>query len=129
MHDLKQQSPLGRYLEHLGSGELAYQYSPSDAKAVFYPRLVAPGSGAGHLEWRVSNGLGTVHSTTWIPVRDGEPYNVALVDVDEGFRMMTRIEDIDPKQVRIGMRVRFRVRAGEKPDDPPYAVFVPAEGA
>jgi uncharacterized OB-fold protein len=129
MQDLKQQSPLGHYLEHLARGELAYQYSPADGRAVFYPRVVAPGSGSADLEWRVSRGLGTVHSSTWLPVKDGEPYNVALVDLDEGFRMMTRVEGIDAREVRIGMRVRFRAHPADKPDDPPYAVFVPAEGA
>jgi uncharacterized OB-fold protein len=126
--DLKQQSPLGHFLERLEAGEFAYQYSPSTDTAVFYPRVCAPGSGATDLEWRTSRGLGTVYSSTWIPVKDGQPYNVALVDMDEGFRLMSRVEDIDPASVRIGMRVRFRAHAGDRPDDPPYPVFVPVEG-
>ena len=42
--------------------------------------------------------------------------------------MMGRVEEIDPMQAAIGMRVRFRVHpaAGEQPA---YPVFVPAEGA
>lgn len=128
MMDLKKQSPLGKYLEHLKAGELAYQYSTADGKAVFYPRVVAPQSGSDALEWRISKGLGTVHSTTWIPVKDGQPYNVALIEMDEGFRLMSRVEDIDAKAVTIGMRVSFRAHAGDKPDDPPYPVFTPAEG-
>lgn len=128
MMDLKQQSPLGRYLEHLKAGELAYQYSKADDKAVFYPRIVAPTSASDDLEWRVSSGLGTVYSTTWIPVKDGAPYNVALIDMDEGFRLMSRVEDVDAKTVTIGMRVRFRAHAGDRPDDPPYPVFTPVEG-
>ena len=38
------------------------------------------------------------------------PYSVALVDLDEGFRMMTNIVAvIDPlKDVRCGMRVKIR---------------------
>ncbi len=56
------------------------------------------------------------------------PYNVALIDIDEGFRMMSRVEDITPLDVRIGMRVKFRVHAAEG-DEPPYPVFAPAEGA
>ncbi len=41
---------------------------------------------------------------------------------------MSRVEDIAPEAVTIGMRVRFRVhRPGG--DEPPYPVFVPAEGA
>jgi hypothetical protein len=37
------------------------------------------------------------------------------------------VEDIEPTQVKIGMRVRFRVHAAEGDDDP-YPVFTPAEG-
>jgi uncharacterized protein len=62
----------------------------------------------------------------------GDPYNVALIDCDEGFRLMSRVEDIDPMQVRIGMRVRFRVHrpSGDKPggDEPAYPVFTPEGG-
>jgi uncharacterized OB-fold protein len=123
-------SPLAAYLEHLRRGELGYQVSPSTGQVVFYPRVIAPGTGAADLEWRVSAGLGTVHATTVVHpagAAGGAPYNVCLVDVDEGFRMMSRVEDVPPRDVKIGMRVRFRVFAAEGDEDP-YPVFVPAEG-
>lgn len=122
------ESPLAAYIAHLKRGELAFQYSPSTSRAVFYPRLIAPGTGASDLEWRVSKGLGTVHATTVVHPQQGEPYNVCLVDLDEGFRMMSRVEDIAPAQVKIGMRVRFRVHTPEGDEDP-YPVFTPAEDA
>ena len=101
-------SPLNTYLEHLEKGELAYQFSPEAGKAV-YPRVLCPFTGSVKLEWRVSKGLGTVYSTTVAHPAKGDPYNVALIDCDEGFRLMSRVEDIDPMQVKIGQRVRFRV--------------------
>ena len=91
-----EKSPLNTYLEHLEKGELAYQFSPEAGKAVFYPRVLCPVTGSGKLEWRVSKGLGTVYSTTVVHPAKGEPYNVALIDCDEGFRLMSRVEDIDP---------------------------------
>ena len=119
-------SPLNRYLAHLDKGELAYQYSPEAGKAVFYPRLLCPFTGSANLDWRISNGIGTVHATTVVHPTKGAPFNVALIDCDEGFRLMSRVEGIDPMQVKIGQRVRFRVhRPGG--DDPPCPVFVPAE--
>jgi uncharacterized protein len=126
MQDLKQKSPLGIYLEHCKNGELAYQVCAEDAKPVFYPRVVAPGSGSPDLEWRVSKGFGTVHATTVVHYRDESPLNVALIDLDEGFRMMSRVEDIDPMQVKIGMRVKVRMHPGDE-KQPPYPVFAPAE--
>jgi uncharacterized OB-fold protein len=121
-------SPLTTYLAHLERGELAFQFSPSAGGAVFYPRVIAPKTGEADLEWRISKGLGTVHATTVVHPPTGTPYNVALIDVDEGFRMMSRVEDIPPSDVRIGQRVKFRVHAAEG-DEPPYPVFTPVEGA
>ena len=126
MSSLIEQSPLGIYLEHLKKGELAYQVTAS-GEAVFYPRAVAPVTG-GDLTWRVSKGLGTVYSTTVVHYRDEAPLNVALIDMDEGFRLMSRVEDVDPMQVRIGMRVRFRPHPGDQ-KQPPYPVFTPLESA
>ena len=119
-------SPLGTYLEHLEKGELAYQFSPEANVAVFYPRVICPYSGSDDLEWRVSKGLGTVYATTVVYPQKGDPYNVALINVDEGFRMMSRVEDIPPLDVSIGLRVKFRVHPATE-DESPYPVFVPAE--
>ncbi len=76
---------------------------------VFFPRAVAPGSGE-PLEWIEASGLGTVYSTTAISKRPPEAaLNIALIDLDEGPRMMSRVEGIDARDVRIGMRVRARI--------------------
>ena len=122
--NLMAQSPLGVYLEHCKKGELAYQVCKDDNQAFFYPRAVAPGSGSGNVEWRVSNGLGTVYTTTVVYMKGEPPLNVAMIDVDEGFRLMSRVEDIDPMQVKIGMRVKVRMHPGDD-KQPPYPVFVP----
>src|SRR6266404_6890122 len=123
-----EESPLTIYQAHLEKGELAYQWSLDANRAVFYPRVICPFTGSDRLEWRLSAGFGTVYATTVTHPREGAPYNVALIDCDEGFRLMSRVEDIAPEAVRIGMRVRLRVHrpAG---DDPPYPVFVPVEPA
>jgi len=123
-----EQSPLAIYQSHLDQGELAYQWSPAAERAVFYPRLVCPFSGSTDLEWRVASGLGTVYATTVTYPFQGEGHNIALIDCDEGFRLMSRVEDIDPLAVKIGMRVKFRVHPAEG-EQPAYPVFVPAEGA
>ena len=119
-------SPLKTYLDHLERGELAYQFSPAAGKPVFYPRVLCPFTGSDALEWRVSRGLGTVHATTVVHPAEGAAFNVALIECDEGFRLMSRVEDIAPEQVRIGQRVRVRVhRPGG--GEPPCPVFVLAE--
>jgi len=56
------------------------------------------------------------------------PYNIALIDVDEGFRLMSRVEGVMPEAVRIGMRVKFRIHKPDG-DDSAYPVFEPVGGA
>ncbi len=117
-------SPAARFAEGLRAGRLDYQWDPVAGRAVFYPRLVAPGSGATELEWRTSAGLGTVYSTTTIHARGEAPRNLALIDLDEGFRMMSRVEGTPPEAVTIGLRVRVAFADG----DPPVPIFEPAGG-
>lgn len=100
------------FAQHAGRGELAYQVAP-DGSAVFPPRLAQPGTGA-PLEWRVSAGTGTVYATTVVRRRDAEPRSLVLVDLDEGFRMMSRVDGVAPEDVAIGDRVRVRFD-GETP--------------
>jgi uncharacterized OB-fold protein len=87
-------SPADVFAEHCARGQLAYQVDEA-GRAVFHPRV-------GPYEWRVSAGLGTVYATTTVRRRGEEPYDVSLVDLDEGFRMMSTVRGGG----RIGMRVR-----------------------
>ena len=125
MIDLKTQSPNAIYTEHCKRGELAYQVDLDTGKAIFFPRVLAPGTGGTRLEWRVSKGLGTVYATTAVANRNAPSHNVALIDLDDGFRMMSRVEDIDAMAVTIGMRVQLRMAPAEG-DQPPYPAFIPA---
>jgi uncharacterized OB-fold protein len=123
-----EKSPLDIYLEHLERGELAYQFSLDAGRPVFFPRVLCPFTGGVRLEWRISAGRGTVHATTTVHPPEGQPYNVALIDCDEGFRLMSRVVDITPELVCIGMRVSMRVhRPGG--GDAPHPVFAPMERA
>src|SRR5687768_5843022 len=105
-------SPAAVFAEHCRRGELAYQVAP-DGTAVFPPRLAQPGTGA-PLRWAVSAGRGVVHATTVVRRRGEPPQNVVLVDLDEGFRMMSRVDGVAPEDVRIGQRVTVRFE-GELP--------------
>lgn len=97
------------YRRYLEEGRLGFQRCRGCGKAVFYPRVVCPECGGADLGWETSSGLGTVYATTAVYRRDADPYNVALVDLEEGFRMMSRIEGVPADEVEIGMEVAFRV--------------------
>jgi uncharacterized OB-fold protein len=111
-------------MEHCQNDRLAFQRN-KNGKAIFYPRIANPIDGE-DLSWEISKGLGTVYSTTAIYSRDEKPFNVALIDLDEGFRMMSRIEGIDPEDVRIGMRVKVSMSIFE--DGKKYPIFTPFAG-
>jgi len=110
---------------HLAQGRFMIQRSASTGKYVFYPRVVAPGTGEADLEWVEASGEGTVYATTVTRRRpeQGGDYNVALIDLAEGPRMMSRVVGIDPGVVTIGMKVRARVR---ELNGAPAIVFEPA---
>jgi uncharacterized OB-fold protein len=121
-------SPLEQYRAHLSRGELAYQVD-DQGRALFYPRVTAPAGYSGELRWVTSQGLGTVYAVTVIAAKGEAAYNVVLVDMDEGFRLMSRVESIPAEQVRIGMRVKVRVQPAKEGDEGPYPVFDPVENA
>jgi uncharacterized OB-fold protein len=50
---------------------------------------------------------GVVYSTSTVHARDGA-YNVCLVDLEDGTRMMSTVVGVEPDEVRIGMAVRAR---------------------
>lgn len=121
-------SPLAIYQEHLDRGELAYQVSVADGQAVFFPRVVAPRTGRSDLEWRVSRGVGTVYSSTVAYYKGEPPLNIALIDLDEGFRMMSRVAEMPAEAVKIGLRVKLRVLPAQE-GRPALPVFIPLEAA
>lgn len=116
-------SPALGYRAGLEAGELRFQRCGGCGLAVFYPRVACPGCGGEDLSWERSAGLGAVYSTTALAVRDGDPRNVVLVDLDEGFRMMSRVDGVAATDVTIGARVRFEV--ADAGDDGLIAVFRP----
>lgn len=103
--------PDAEFWQHLNAGKFMIQRSRSTGQHVFYPRMRAPQSGADDLEWVEASGAGEVHAVTIIPRKPerGGTYNIALVELAEGPRMMTRIVGIDPEAVTIGMPVRAKI--------------------
>lgn len=108
-------------------GRLAYPVTP-DGTAVWPPRAAAPGSGA-PLSWRDSAGRGAVYATTALHARDAPPRNLALIDLDEGFRVLSRVEGLPGDAVPIGLRVRVRFTDPDPETGERLPVFVPDEGA
>lgn len=113
------------FRQYLSEGKLFLQYSKQAKRYVFFPRAICPYTGSAALEWREASGKGTVYSTSVIrrkPERGGD-YNIALIDLEEGVRMMSRVEGVAPTDVKIGMAVKARIATE---DDKPVVLFDPA---
>ena len=77
----------------------------------FMPRHLCPQCWSDDLEWIESRGLGSVHSFSIVhraptPVFGARtPYVVALIDLDEGPRMMANVLGQKARDIAIGDRV------------------------
>lgn len=103
--------PLAVYQEALAQGRFVIQQCKGCGKHVFYPRVLCPHCGAAELKWVEPTGRGIVYSTSVVrqkPDKGGD-YNVALVELDEGPRMLSRVMDVDPDKVKIGMKVSAHI--------------------
>ena len=100
------------FWDALREHRIRIQYSPSAGRYVFYPRLLAPGTLADDLEWREISGRGVLYTFTVAdrptapPWADALPQLLAVVEWDEGPRLSTELMNVDPSQLRVGLRVR-----------------------
>ena len=103
--------PEQKYFAFLAHGRFMIQRSKSTGEYCFYPRIAIPGTGKDDLEWVQASGIGTVYATSVVRQRPekGGVYNVALIDLKEGPRMMSRVEGCPPDKVNIGMKVEAEV--------------------
>ena len=78
------------------AGELRIQRCADCGRPYFYPRPVCPACGSRDVEWFTASGRATLYSyvINHRPApgfEDDAPYAIAVVELDEGPRMMTSI--------------------------------------
>lgn len=97
-------------------GRLIYQHCRTCDRPQFYPRSICVACHGSDLEWRESRGEGTivtftqVHRAPTAAFKLMVPYVIALVDLDEGFRMMVNIVEGDIAKLAIGARTHTLFR-------------------
>lgn len=103
--------PQARYFSRLNQGIFEIQHCQACLRHQFYPRVLCQHCGSTSLSWVSPSGRGTVYSFSVVRRKQelGGDYNVTLVDLAEGVRLMSRVEDITPDELHIGMRVSARV--------------------
>lgn len=121
-------APESYFRQQLAEDKFVIQRCERTGRAVFYPRAISP-FGGGALHWERASGRGEIYSVSVVrrrPERGGD-YNVVLVDLEEGARLMSTVVDVDSADVHIGMAVQARIEHPEGCD--PRLVFVPATQA
>ncbi len=100
-----------RHQAELDAGRFLIQHCGDCGRHVYYPREVCPHCGSNALELVAPSGTGTVHAVTTVRRKPdaGGDYNVSLIELDEGVRLMSRVEGVPPTAVAIGQRVKARV--------------------
>lgn len=100
------------FWEGLAEGKFLLKWCLECGLAHFYPREFCPHCW-GATEWREASGHATVHATTTVrqmgfePFRSNLPYNLAIVELAEGPKMLTSVVGCDPDDVHIGLAVEF----------------------
>jgi uncharacterized OB-fold protein len=94
------------------AGRLEIQLCRACARHQFYPRPFCIACLADDLEWVEASGRGHVYTWTVCHVaahpafENRVPYALAMVELDEGVRMLAGIVDSDLARLAVGARVR-----------------------
>ena len=108
----------GGFWSAAAEGRLLIQRCPVCAHRQFYPRALCVACGADP-EWEEASGRGTVHTFTVVrqqgaaAFRDEVPYVVAMVELEEGPRMMGNLTGCPVDEVTVGMSVRAYIVEAE----------------
>jgi uncharacterized OB-fold protein len=103
--------PQEQYFAALAEGRFQIQHCTACGRHQFFPRTLCMHCGATDLAWTDPVGTGTVYSFSIVRRKPeaGGDYNVALIDLDEGVRLMSRVDGVALDRLRIGMPVKARV--------------------
>lgn len=117
-------APDAEFEKRLREGRFCLQRCDDTGRFFFYPRALSPFTGSTNIGWHEVSGEATVYSTSVVRRRpeSGGDYNICIVALAEGPKMMSRVEGVAPHEVRIGMAVRARIR---EEDGAPLVVFEP----
>ncbi len=99
------------YQAALNEGRFIIQRCNDCDQHIFFPRELCPHCSGTSLIWEAAKGSGSVYSTTTVRRKPdaGGDYNVSLIELAEGVRMMSTLRGIPPDDVRIGMPVKAKV--------------------
>jgi uncharacterized OB-fold protein len=99
------------YWTAIHKGELLLQFCPDCQKYIFYPRRYCPTCFSEQVTWVQASGRGKVYAFTIVQnnapsaFTEEMPFVIAIVNLEEGVRMMTNLVDCDPAAIYSEMPV------------------------
>lgn len=117
------------YWEAARGGRLLIKSCNACGEVHHYPRPFCPSCWSEDVEWIEASGRGTIYTYSVVfrndlpPFSEWGTYVPAIVELDEGPRLMTNIVDVDPSELSIGMPVEVRFR--DLTDEWAAPVFAP----
>ena len=109
-------------------GKLKVQRCNDCGTHVFIPTPVCSSCMSSDMQWVETSGKGRVYSftTVWRPQRPEfeVPYSVAIVEMEEGWHMLSNLIDLEPEDVKVGLAVEVVFHAASDEITLPY--FRPA---
>ncbi|TDC93601.1 Zn-ribbon domain-containing OB-fold protein [Nonomuraea deserti] len=114
------------------AGELRIQRCQTCARHYFYPRPSCPHCGGDQVEWVRASGRATLYSyvINHRPApgfEDDAPYAIAVVELEEGVRMMSNIVGVPSTPENLPLDMELRV-VFEQRGDVHVPLFEPAGG-
>jgi uncharacterized OB-fold protein len=99
------------FWEGVQQHKLLIQRCQACQQFVFYPRALCPHCFSEQLAWVEAAGRGTIYSYTvahqaYGPFAEQVPFVVAIIELQEGVRMMSRITNTSPDTVQVGAPVQ-----------------------
>lgn len=119
--DTRNNPDLARFREALAKGTLETRCCSSCEEWHFPPRDFCPHCGSLGVEWKTAAGTGTIRSFTIWHRKDGDLVP-ALVGLDEGPSVLTRIAGCDSSELAIGMPVELDAEQSAEAERPVFRI-------
>ncbi|SCV00319.1 conserved hypothetical protein [Cupriavidus necator] len=118
---IQSDSPEQSFLAALRQGSPMIQCCDSCGNRFYFPRTHCPACRCADYTWVPMGRTGSLYSYSEIPAHGERPgRNVILVEMEDGFRMMSTCPACGPAELEIGMPLRARVDGST---EPPRIVF------
>lgn len=111
MESLEEKPTVEGFYKHCDRGELMFVECLSCGSKFAAPKAICGRCGSKNVKWRMSKGVGKLITYTVIHVpplqfKDQAPYVVGIVELREGFKLLSLIRDVEPKHIQVGMELK-----------------------